>query len=69
MTDSNFIQQFEEKIQQFNELRQNMSSTINMKQKFTEELKAKLNGISERIQILYGLIGDLKKKRMILKTN
>jgi len=60
MTD--FIQQFDEKIRQFNTLRDNIGSTINMKRQFTEDLKERLNGIGERIQVLYGLIGDLKKK-------
>jgi predicted nuclease with TOPRIM domain len=63
MTDSNFIQQFEEKIQQFNKLRESIGSTINMKRKFTQDLKDRLKGIGDRIQVLYGLIGDLKNNK------
>ena len=63
MTDNNFIQQFEEKIKQFNELRSTIDTTINMKRNFTQKLKERLKGISERTYILYGLIGELKKNK------
>jgi predicted nuclease with TOPRIM domain len=61
MTD--LIQQFDEKMQQFNTLRENIGSTINIKRQFTQDLKEKLNGIGQRIQYLYGLIGNLKKNK------
>ena len=69
MTDPNFIQQFDEKIRQLNELRGRIDSTINMRREFTQDLKDRLNEISKNITTLYGLISELKQNRDNLETN
>ena len=63
MPDPNFIQQFDEKIHQLNELRGRIDSTINMRREFTQDLKDRLNEISKSITTLYGLISELKQNR------
>lgn len=69
MTDRNFIQQFDEKIQQLNTLNNNINKNIAMRQSFTQDLKERLRYISKNITTLYGLISELKQNRDNLETN
>lgn len=62
MTD-NFIQQFDEKMKQLDDLRSRVDSTIVMNKNFTQNLKERLNKINNSITTLYGLIGDLIKNK------
>ena len=63
MTEPSFIQEFDEKIRQLNTLSNSINDNIAMKRQFTQDLKTRLNGIGDRIKVLYDLIGELKKNK------
>lgn len=63
-----FLVNFQEKMDKLTNIRRNIQSGIQFKEQFTNDLKAKLGEINQRLQELATLISNLKSKADNLET-
>lgn len=64
----NFLNEFEQKMSKLAEVRRNIQQSIQFKQQFTNELKSRLGQINQRLQVLAGLINQLKTRATTLEA-